>query len=59
MENINDIKISVVEDLNNINNDIEEICGAIKSSSLTKSTKNLTDLLKSISNALMESIKEG
>lgn len=58
MDNINDLKISIVDNLNNIKKDIEEICNAVNSYPLTKSTKNLLDLLQSISNALKESIRE-
>ena len=55
---MNIIKENIIVDLDNIKKDIEEICSAINSSSLSKSTNNLTDLLISISNALKETLRK-
>ena len=52
----NEINNNIIKDIDNIKNDIEEICKAINSSTLTNSTKNLTDLLISIKNAIKESM---
>ena len=53
-----DYKEAIINNLNEIKKDIENLCNTLKSSSLTTSTHNLTDLIQSITNAIKETMKE-
>lgn len=49
----------IITDLNNINEDLIEICKSIKSSTLTTSTNNLLVLIESITKNLKLVLTEG